>query len=91
MGRFSLLLCGALASAAVVLPVQSASAYSCSSLAIVPVGPSFYVDVRDDLESFWIYEESNGIAGLQKGGSGDEECAEYDAFGNWIPPDTVIF
>lgn len=89
---------GALAVAgAVLLPAGGASAqyYSCQSTQTVEAG-GVYIDIRGPADgSVWIYQESNGIAGLQKGGtsdlSDDSSCAEFDAAGNQIPPDTLIF
>lgn len=46
--------------------------------------------------SIWVYEESNGIEGLQLGGvsatglSDDTHCQGVDAEGNDIPADTLI-
>lgn len=59
----------------------------------VPGGPTVYVDDRSDgVEvDHWVYLESNGVAGLQSGGSSailgsqdaDTNCAHPD-------PDTLI-
>lgn len=62
---------------------------SCSSLSTTPIG-AYYLDVRDNGDP-WIYEESNGIAGLQKDDDGEGACAAFDEDGEQIPGDTVIF
>ena len=76
----------------------TATSHSCTSLILQPVA-DHYLDVRDDnlapnIGNIWIYQETNGIEGLQKGGAGDEGCEEYDESTDPptpIPPDTVIF
>jgi hypothetical protein len=91
------LLLGALVVATAFVATGNAWAQVCDGT-VVSVGP-FYVDVRNapsvDERDTRIYEESNGIAALQRGGVGlisdDSSCAEFDSEGNQVPPDTLIF
>lgn len=59
----------------------------------VPVeGKTYYVDYRGDIEGPYIYEESNGIAGLQSGGHKDIAGAyQYDDPCSHETPDTLIY
>ena len=79
--------------------VAPASAGECSPMEPLPVlavgsgDATVYVDIRDTGGSIWIYQESNHVPGLQRGGSAplsdDSNCAEW-----WNPdyvPDTLIF
>jgi hypothetical protein len=84
-----------IAGAAIAALVPVAGHAACEGDATEAAG--IYVDVRGDVTDgdIWIYQESNGIDGLQRGGVGelsdDTECTTYDAEGNPIPPDTLIF
>lgn len=84
-------ICAAAALAMLVPASAAATSHSCTSIQVIDVGVGYYVDVRDEPGNLWIYEESNGIAGLQPGGLGDEGCELYDQDGVPIPADTVIF
>jgi hypothetical protein len=80
---------------AAAVPMSSPAAPPPECSGTVTEAGGFYVDVRDPAElSIWIYQESNGIAGLQRGGvsdiSDDSSCAEFDSAGNQTPPDTLI-
>lgn len=64
---------------------------TCDGLGIVQVGPLYLQDRGDPPgtgfalgDGTWIYEESNGIAGLQVGAAGD-------GFSDCASPDTLIF
>ena len=64
----------------------------------LPNGDTYYVDDRGSVtgSGTWIYKESNGIPGLQRGGTSDivpddtDKCQTLDENGNPYPPDTVI-
>lgn len=59
----------------------------------VPAGPAgtYYVDERGLSNSVWVYQESNTIRGLQRGGTnpiGDRDiCTDV---GDWVP-DRLLF
>lgn len=90
MRRLSVVLCVAAAGAVALIPAAgSAAAPSCEGTTHA-VGP-FYIDDRDVMEGgVWLYEESNGAADLQRGGTSllgeADPCADDTA-----SPDTLIF
>ena len=88
MRRIGFLAGAAVMAAAGLLMPSGAQAYSCSNIVEEEVA-GFYVLVGDDTNSVWVYEESNGNPGLQRGG--DDTCATLDAEGNPVTPDTIIF
>jgi hypothetical protein len=90
----------ALLAASVVMPFAAhASTGDCDSkgtpaLGIVSIGGMFYIDDRNYLlgNGLWVYQESNGISDLQRGGSSqivpdDNEICTDDAN---VPPDQLI-
>ena len=60
---------------------------------VIPISSAAYIDVRGPNEGVWVYEESNGLSGLQRGGSspivpGDADaCFDDSARG----PDLLVF
>lgn len=87
---------GALALSTVVSSAQPAAA-ACDGMlfgTVVEVGGAAYVDVREVagetyLYSIWIYVESNGTPGLQRGGS--DPTGAPDSCQESANPDTLIF
>lgn len=65
-----------------------AGADNCNG-AITDIGGVAYVDDRDITDGgIWVYEESNGVAGLQSGGTsplGDADPCQHEN------PDTLLF
>ena len=58
---------------------------------VTPVG-TFYLDYRGE-DSIWLYEETNGVEGLQRGGAHPVFGADWDECNDQHPNgnDTVIF
>jgi hypothetical protein len=72
--------------------------HGCNGL-VTEAGP-FYIDDRDiQVGGIWIYQESNGVPGLQSGGAGPAEPAFAAAGGllssvdtcSHANPDTLLF
>lgn len=98
MKRLAALAMAALAPITVAMTPGHAAPSRCSG-ALVEAG-GFYVVVESSDSNpldLWIYQESNGIPGLQRGGSSnisnysDEQCQQFDSDGQPLPPDTLVF
>lgn len=64
---------------------------------VTTVGDLYVDDRGADTDGVWVYQESNGIAGLQSGGNSAvlgandaDACYELDEQGKKIAPDTLI-
>lgn len=86
MQKLALMTAIGLMAFAMIAPLGAAS--HCNGT-VTDIGGAAYFDERDDGFVGWLYLESNGVAGLQSGGSdplGDYEdpCAHPD-------PDTLVY
>lgn len=105
-GVLLVLVVGILASAFVLQPATATECENNGGIAggkTVPVTAgdvTFYVEVREVLGdahiySIWIYQETNGLAGLQRGGTSPYFPDDSDPCNDPLPPgyspDTIIF